>query len=154
MPNDSARPLLNPVLRFTKDPSPQRVTGGGKTAKAIQSFRLGAQRSRLSREFRTLRESLAASKLGHLVLLTTQKGQPYSEKGFGNWIKKAAVRAGLPHCSAHGLRKGASRRLAEAGCSGHEIMSITGHQSLKEVERYTRAANRRGLADGAMKRVG
>lgn len=101
-----------------------------------------------------LRESLAASKLGHLVLLTTQKGQPYSEKGFGNWVKKAAVRAGLPHCSAHGLRKGASRRLAEAGCSGHEIMSITGHQSLKEVERYTLAANRRGLADGAMKRIG
>lgn len=101
-----------------------------------------------------LQASLAASKLGHLVLLTTPNGQPYSEKGFGNWIKKAAVSAGLPHCSAHGLRKAAARRLAEAGCSVHEIMAITGHQSLKEVERYTREANRRGLADGAMKRVG
>lgn len=101
-----------------------------------------------------LQKSLAASKLGHSVLLTTLNGQPYSEKGFGNWIKKAAVSAGLPHCSAHGLRKAAARRLAEAGCSVHEIMAITGHQSLKEVERYTREANRRGLADGAMKRVG
>lgn len=101
-----------------------------------------------------LQKSLAASKLGHLVLLTTSNGKPYSEKGFGNWIKKAAVSAGLPHCSAHGLRKAAARRLAEAGCSVHEIMAITGHQSLKEVERYTREANRRGLADGAMKRVG
>ena len=97
---------------------------------------------------------MVASKLGHLVLLTTPKGKPYSEKGFGNWIKKAAVSAGFPHCSAHGLRKAAARRLAEAGCSVHEIMAITGHQSLKEVERYTREANRRGLADGAMKRVG
>jgi hypothetical protein len=44
--------------------------------------------------------------------------------------------------------------LAEAGCSTHEIAAITGHQSLKEIERYTREANRRGLADGAMKRVG
>ena len=24
------RPLLNPVLRFTKDPKPEGVTGGGK----------------------------------------------------------------------------------------------------------------------------
>lgn len=101
-----------------------------------------------------LQASLAAHKLEHLVVLTTKNGKPYSEKGFGNWIKKAAVSAGLPHCSAHGLRKAAARRLAEAGCSPHEIMSITGHQSLKEVERYTREANRRGLADGAMKRIG
>ena len=101
-----------------------------------------------------LQRSLAATKLGHLVLLTTQNGEPYTEKGFGNWIKKAAVSAGLPHCSAHGLRKTAARRLAEAGCSAHEIMAITGHQSLKEVERYTREAARRGLADTAMKRIG
>jgi integrase len=101
-----------------------------------------------------LQTSLASQKLGHLVILIAKDGKPYTEKGFGNWIKKAAVSAGLPHCSAHGLRKAAARRLAEAGCSPHEIMSITGHQSLKEVERYTREANRRGLADGAMKRIG
>lgn len=100
-----------------------------------------------------LQKSLAASKLGDPVLIMSATGKPYTEKGFGNWIKKAAVRAGLPHCSAHGLRKAAARRLAEAGCSVHEIMAITGHQSLKEVERYTREANRRGLADGAIKRV-
>lgn len=101
-----------------------------------------------------LQASLAASEIGHLVLVTTQHGKPYTPKGFGNWIKDAAVKAGLPHCSAHGLRKAASRRLAEAGCTTHEIAAITGHQSLKEVERYTREVNRRGLADGAMKRIG
>jgi integrase len=101
-----------------------------------------------------LQASLAAHRGDHLTLITTQQGVPFTEKGFGNWVSKAAERAGLPHCSAHGLRKAAARRLAEAGCTAHEIMAITGHQSLKEVERYTREAARRGLADTAMKRIG
>lgn len=101
-----------------------------------------------------LEASLALRQGGHVVLLTNRSGKPFTEKGFGNWIKKAAVKAGLPHCSAHGLRKAAARRLAEAGCTVHEIMSITGHQSLKEVERYTREAARRGLADTAITRIG
>jgi hypothetical protein len=52
-----------------------------------------------------LQTSLAAHKIEHLALLTTQYGKPFTEKGFGNWVSKAAERAGLPHCSAHGLRK-------------------------------------------------
>lgn len=100
-----------------------------------------------------LTASLEAHGGDHFVLLTTEAGKPYSAKGFGNWIKKAATQAGLPHCSAHGLRKAAARRLAEAGCTVHEIMSITGHQSLKEVERYTREAGRRALGDVAISRI-
>jgi hypothetical protein len=42
------------------------------------------------------------------------------------------------------------RRLAEAGCSSHEIMSVSGHEALKEVERYTKAANRAQLANSAI----
>lgn len=61
--------------------------------------------------------------------------------------------AGIPGCSAHGLRKSAARRLAEAGCTMHEIMAITGHKSLKEVERYTRAVDQRANADVAMRKV-
>jgi hypothetical protein len=30
-------PLLNPVLRFTKDPKPERVSGGGKNAGGIKT---------------------------------------------------------------------------------------------------------------------
>lgn len=101
-----------------------------------------------------LKASLAARPSKHLILLTTEQGKPFTAKGFGNWISKAAERAEVPHCSAHGLRKAAARRLAEAGCSAHEIMAITGHQTLKEVERYTREAGRRDLADSAMKRIG
>jgi integrase len=56
------------------------------------------------------------------------------------------------HCSAHGLRKAAARRLAEEGCSAHEIAAWTGHLTLKEVERYTRAADQARLARQAMAR--
>jgi hypothetical protein len=46
-----------------------------------------------------------------------------------------------------------ARRLAEAGCSSKEIGAITGHRTLKEIERYTRAAAQRKLAGSAMRRL-
>jgi integrase/recombinase XerD len=58
-----------------------------------------------------------------------------------------------PHCSAHGLRKATAARLAERGATAHEIMAITGHQSLEEGERYTRAARKAQLADSAMSKL-
>jgi hypothetical protein len=47
----------------------------------------------------------------------------------------------------------AARRLAEAGCTVHEIAAITGHVTLKEVERYTKAFDRERLARAAMARM-
>ncbi len=85
------------------------------------------------------------------TFLATQFGKPFTETGFYNWFKEKTLKAGLPKDrSPHGLRKACCRRLAEAGCSPHEIMSISGHATLKEIERYTRAANRSRLADSAM----
>jgi integrase/recombinase XerD len=62
-------------------------------------------------------------------------------------------RVGLPHCSAHGLRKAAAARLADYGATEHEIMAVTGHRTLKEVGRYTRAARQKVLTDSAMKKL-
>jgi integrase len=53
-------------------------------------------------------------------------------------------------CAAHGLRKAACRRGAEAGWTVHQIASWSGHKTLKEVERYTRAADQKRLAESAM----
>jgi integrase len=55
--------------------------------------------------------------------------------------------------SAHGLRKSAPIRLANAGCTAHEIAAVTGHRSLREVEHYTRAADQERLARQAMGRM-
>ena len=45
------------------------------------------------------------------------------------------------------------RRLAEAGCSGNEIMAISGHATMKELVRYTAAADQARLARNAMVRT-
>ena len=47
----------------------------------------------------------------------------------------------------------AAARLAEIGCTEHEIMAIGGWKTLKEVQRYTRTARKKVLSDSAMKRV-
>jgi enterobacteria phage integrase len=87
------------------------------------------------------------------TILVTAYGKPFSVKGFGNMVSTAIRAAGLPaRCKPHGLRKAAARRLAEAGCSASEIMAITGHKTLAEVERYTRAAEQERLARQAIKR--
>jgi putative tryptophan/tyrosine transport system substrate-binding protein len=63
---------------------------------------------------------------------------------------QAAVEAGLPKgTAAHGFRKAACRRLAEAGCSASEIMAISGHKSLSEVQRYCAAADQARMARAA-----
>jgi hypothetical protein len=43
--------------------------------------------------------------------------------------------------------------MAENDATPHQIMAVTGHQSLEEVERYTRKAQRRKLADAAMAKL-
>jgi integrase len=98
----------------------------------------------------SLRRELAAS--SNLTFLVTAQGKPFTPGGFGDWFKRRCQEAGLPHCSAHGLRKAACRRLAENGCTAHEIAAISGHASLREVERYTKAADQVRLARRAMKR--
>jgi integrase/recombinase XerD len=42
---------------------------------------------------------------------------------------------------------------AEAGATAHEIAAVTGHISLEEIERYTRAARKKRLADTAIAKL-
>lgn len=98
-----------------------------------------------------LAASIAATKTGDLTFLVTEHGRPFaSSNSFGNKFRDWCDAAGLGHCSAHGLRKACASRLAELGCSDKQIASITGHRSTKELEKYTRAAQQRVLAQGAV----
>lgn len=96
-----------------------------------------------------LAESILAAPSGGLVFLLSEHGKPYSRKGFGNKVRQWCDEAGLPECSAHGLRKAAARRFAEAGCSNQEIKAWTGHTTDSEVARYTAAASQELLSDAA-----
>jgi integrase len=100
-----------------------------------------------------LRAVIDATPSGHLTFLVTEFGKPFAVAGFGNWFREQCDMANLHHCSFHGLRKAASVRLAEAGCTPHEIAAITGHASLKEIVRYTQTADRKRLAHTAMEKV-
>jgi len=100
-----------------------------------------------------LAESIAATKVGNMTFLITEYGKPFTANGFGNKFKDWCRQADLSHCSAHGVRKATSTALAESGATPHEIMAITGHQTLEEVERYTKAASRKKTADAAMRKL-
>lgn len=97
---------------------------------------------------------IAATPSGHLNFLVTDRGEPFTPAGFGNWFADRCNEAGLPKgCRAHGLRKAACRRLAESGASAPEIAAISGHLSIKEVQRYIAAADRRMMAQSGMAKV-
>jgi integrase len=97
-----------------------------------------------------LRRVLSGVPKTNLTFLLTPHGKPFTAQGMSNWFGKRCREAGLSHCSAHGLRKLAATRLANAGASNEHIKSHTGHKTHKEVERYTKAANQRRLNDQAL----
>jgi integrase len=88
----------------------------------------------------------AIPKAEHLTFLVTESGKPFTAAGFGNYFRDQCDLAGLPGLSAHGLRKAGATRLAEAGATDHEIMAWGGWTTVREVQRYTKAANRKRLA--------
>lgn len=74
-----------------------------------------------------------------------------SERDFNTFFRAACGAAGLKdRCVPHGLRKACCRRLADLGKSPQEIAAISGHLTLKEIERYTKAFDRRQAAKRAM----
>jgi integrase len=102
------------------------------------------------RMHRDLKEAVAACPSEAPTFLVSERGTPFTKESLGNWFKKRCVEAGLPHCSAHGLRKAASRRLAELHLSNQLIKAITGHSTDSEVARYTRGADQERMADAAI----
>src|SRR5262249_35876112 len=97
------------------------------------------------------RAVLDATPSEHLTFLVTATGRPYGPNHFSETFREWCDAAGLPkRRTAHGLRKAACRRLAEAGCSANEIMAISGHATLKELVRYTAAADQARPARNAL----
>jgi integrase len=89
-----------------------------------------------------------------LTFLTNEWGRPFSRKSFNSWFRQQVAAAGLPDtCVPHGLRKAACRTMAENDCTPHEIAAVSGHTTLREVERYTKAADRKRLAARAQAKV-
>lgn len=86
-------------------------------------------------------------------ILLNVRGEPWQPQHLSHMMGDALADIGLDGLNVHGLRKAAARRLAEAGCTVHEIAAITGHRTLQMVAYYTASANQEKLAGTAIARL-
>jgi site-specific recombinase XerD len=90
----------------------------------------------------------------HLTFLVTAQGQPFTAAGFGNWFREMCREAKLPaRCTSHGLRKAAANYLVELGATDHQLMSWFGWSSISQAQVYTKAANRKRMAQAAARLI-
>lgn len=96
-----------------------------------------------------LADVIARSPTGDMTFLMTSFGKPFTVAGFGNWFRKRCNEAGLPQCSAHGLRKAGASLAAEDGVTDRQLMALYDWTSEKQANVYTAAASRKRLAGAA-----
>lgn len=101
-----------------------------------------------------LAEAIAASHCGDLTFLMTEYGRSFTAAGFGGWFRKRCDEAGLPQCSAHGLRKAGATLSAENGATVHQLMSCFDWTTISQAQKYIEAANRKRLAAEGMPLLG
>ena len=83
-----------------------------------------------------LQKALAGAARDHVTVINTEYGKPFTVGRFSGFVRDAMTAAGLPlDCKPHGLRKNLGKRMADAGCTAHEIMAVLGHTTLEEAER-------------------
>jgi integrase/recombinase XerD len=112
----------------------------------------------------SLQTALDAMPKSETTFLTTDSGRPFaSAAAFGNkfadWCKAAGLKPVL--CDdgrtrsfrAHGLRKSSLRAMAHAGCTGVEMMQVSGHSSLKQLQEYLDEVEQEQMADSAMEKL-
>lgn len=87
---------------------------------------------------------------GTETFLVNDYGRPFTRAGLGNRMREWCDAAGLPHCSAHGLRKAAARRAAETGATNQQLKAVGGWTTDAQVARYTAAAEQKRMAEQAM----
>jgi integrase len=97
-----------------------------------------------------LRSVINESPVGKETFLETDYGKQFSVKGMSNKVSDWCREAGLPQCSAHGVRKAGATVAAENGASEAQLMAIFGWEDAKEAVLYTREMLRKKMAGEAM----
>jgi integrase len=100
-----------------------------------------------------LESTLKVGPCGDLTFIVGESGHPLTKESFGNLFRDACREAGVPG-SAHGVRKIAATRGANAGATVAQLEAIFGWQGGSMASLYTRAADRRRLAIEAMHKLG
>lgn len=99
-----------------------------------------------------LAETLAEGPCGDLAYICGVRGEPLTKESFGNLFRVACKEAGVPG-SAHGVRKIAATRAANAGATVAELEAIFGWVGGTMASHYTRSADRRRLAAQAIDKL-
>jgi integrase len=83
---------------------------------------------------------------GELAFITGPRGHAWGKAHLGDWFAETAKKAGLIDCTAHGLRKAAAVRCAEAGATVNQMMAMFGWKRPDMAIKYTFATSRKRLA--------
>lgn len=92
----------------------------------------------------------AMPSVGITSYVVTEYGKPFTKEGFGNKMREWCDTAGLPQCSAHGLRKAIGRRMAQNKLTDEQMMAVGGWRTSGQLRTYTEAVEQEDLAQGAM----
>ncbi|WP_028880343.1 tyrosine-type recombinase/integrase [Terasakiella pusilla] len=88
-------------------------------------------------------------------ILTSSTNRRWSPSNLRNTFRDMCRKAGVPsHKVFHGLRKSATVKLIEAGCTYDQVKAITGHKTTSMVEHYGKGTNQKRLAKEAMDKFG
>lgn len=93
----------------------------------------------------TLARTLATGPTGDLAFVVGKRGEPLTKETFGNMFKAACEKAGV-NKSAHGVRKIAATRAAEAGATVAELEAMFAWRGGTMASHYTRTVDRKRLA--------
>ena len=100
-----------------------------------------------------LQNVINQSPTGLKTFVVSSKGTPFEAASFGNWFRRCCDEAGLPDCSAHGLRKIAAETMAENGATEKEMMDTFGWTKADLAAYYARKANQKKIAGNAMHKM-
>lgn len=99
-----------------------------------------------------LQRTLDAGPIGELAFICGANGKPLAKESFGNEFRGACRAAGVPG-SAHGVRKIAAARAANAGATVAQLEAIFGWTGGRMASLYTQSADRKRLALDAMSKL-
>jgi integrase len=99
-----------------------------------------------------LEETIAAGPCGDLAYIATEAGAPMTKESFGNFFRDACRAAGISK-SAHGLRKAAATRAANAGFSEAQLEARFGWRGGRMASLYTKSMDRERLSIDAQGKV-
>jgi len=102
--------------------------------------------------FPALVKTLQAGPTADLAFICGSNGKPMTKESFGNAFSDSCRKAGIRK-SAHGLRKLAATRAADAGATIWQMNAMFGWTGTKMAAHYTQAADRKKLAREGFKKL-